>query len=167
MKMNEVPVTNCGASKVKRRIPWIWIILLLVAAIIAGVSRFELWLSLPPSDVVEADKGFKKAKATINPEQLRTWALEEIPKCSVTNEDGEIFIPNSDIPNYIKELFSEPPNEACVWENGGQKCILFGWGGPFFNWSIIIGQTNFVPLLSPEESATKWVSGVYFSRYDK
>lgn len=165
--MNEVPITNCGASKVKRRIPWIWIVLLLIAAIIAGISRFELWLSLPPSDVVEADKGFKKVKETINPEQLRAWALEEIPKCSVTNKDGQIFIPNSDIPSYIKELFGEPPADASVGEYGGEKYVLFGWGGPFFNWSITIGSTNLAPDFSPEETTTKWVSGIYFSRYDK
>ena len=164
--MSEVP-TISGASKVKRRVPWIWIILLLVAAIIAGVSRFELWLASPPDDVIQADKGFKKAKETINPEQLRAWALEEIQKYSVTNKDGQISIPNSDIPSYIKELFGEPPAEASVGEYGGEKCVFFSWGGPFFDWSIIIGSTNLAPQFNSEETVTRWVSGIYFSRYDK
>jgi len=163
--MNEVPTTNCGASEVKRRIPWIWIILLLVAAIIAGISRYELWLSTPPDDVVQADKGFKKAKETINPEELRAWALEEIQKCSVTNEDGQISIPDSDIPSYIKELFGEPP-EASVGEYGGQKYVFFGWGGAFFDWSIVIGSTNLTSPLNSEETTEKWVSGIYFGRYN-
>src|ERR1700722_11706048 len=162
--MNEVPTTNYGASKVKRRIPWIWIIFLLIAGTIAGISRFDLLLSAPDSQVVEADKGFKKAKETINPEQLRVWALEEIQKYSTTNETS---IPNADIPSYIKELFSESPAEAGVVKYGGQKAVFFNWGGPFFDWSIIIGSTNLPPQYSSEETTTRWVPGIYFSRYDK
>jgi hypothetical protein len=162
--MNEVPTTNCGASKVKRRIPWIWIILLLVAAIITGISRFELWMASPPDDVIQADKGFRKAKQTINPEQLRAWALEEIQKRSTTNAAS---IPNSEIPSYIKELFGAPPVEASVGEYQGQKYIWFGWGGPFFDWNIAIGSTNLAPPFNSEETTTRWVSGIYFGRYDK
>jgi len=162
--MNEVPITNCGASTVKRHIPCSWIILLLVAAIIAGISRFELWLASPAADVIQAEKGFKKAKETINPEQLRAWALKEIQKYSVTNEAN---IPNAEIPSYIKELFGEPPAGASVVEYGGQKCVFFSWGGAFFDWSIIIGLTNLAPQFNSEETITRWVSGIYFSRYDK
>jgi len=164
--MNEAPPTNSGASKGKGHLPWIWIIFLLGAAIIAGISRFELWLASPPDDVIQADKGFKKAKETINPEELRTWALQEIPKCSVTNKDGQILIPDSDIPGYIKELFGEPP-EASVGEYGGEKYVFFGWGGPFFDWNITIGSTNLAPQYNSEETTTRWVPGIYFGRYDK
>ena len=167
--MNQVPTENGGTSKVTRRIPWIWILLFLVAAIIAGVSHFELWLSAPDSQVVEADLGFKKAKETINPEQLRAWALQEIEikKHSVANEDGVIPIPNSEIPSYINELFDEPPAVASVTEYGGQKCVFFNWGGPFFDWSIFIGSTNLMPQYSSEETTTRWVPGIVFSIYDK
>jgi hypothetical protein len=165
--MNEAPKTNYGASEVKRRVPWIWIILLLVAAITAGISHYELWLSTPAEDVIQADKGFKKAKETINPEELRAWALKEIPKCSVTNEDGQIFIPNSDIPSYIKELFGEPPVEASVGEYRGEKYVSFSWGGAFFDWGIAIGSTNLASPFNSEETTTRWVPGIYFARYDK
>jgi hypothetical protein len=162
--MNEAPTTNDGASKVKRRIPWIWIILLLVAAIIAGISRFEFWLSLPPSDVVEADEGFKKAKETINPEQLRAWALGEIQKYSNTNNGN---IPNSEIPSCIQKLFRDSPENFAVGEFEGQKYIWFGWGGPFFDWNIAIGSTNLAPPFNSEETTTRWVPGIYFGRYDR
>jgi hypothetical protein len=167
--MNEAPITSGGALKVKRRIPWTWIGLLLVAAIIAGISHFELWLSAPDSQVVEADKGFRKAKETINPEQLRAWALKEIEtqKSSITNEDGLIPIPNSEIPSYIKELFDEPPAVAGITKYGSQKCVWFNWGGSFFDWSIFIGPTNLVPQYSSEETTTRWVPGIIFSIYDK
>jgi len=162
--MNEVPTTNCGTSEVKRHIPWTWIILLLAAAIIAGISRFQLWLSTPPEDVVQANEGFKKAKETINPEELRAWALEEIQKYSATNEAN---IPNSEIPGYIKSLFGGPPEDAGVVKNGDQRFIEFIWGGPIFHWYIDIGSTNFTPPIDSKITTIKWVSGIYFSREDK
>jgi hypothetical protein len=162
--MNEVPTTNCSASEAKRRIPWIWIILLLVAAVIAGVSRYELWLSAPPDDVRRADKGFRKIKETINPEQLRAWAFEEIQKCSTAHKES---IPNSEIPSYIKEFFGEPPTEASVGEYRGEKYVSFSWGGAFFDWNIAIGSTNLASPFNSEETTTRWVPGIYFARYDK
>jgi predicted negative regulator of RcsB-dependent stress response len=84
MKMNEVPPINSGASESgKFRL---WIILFVIVVIIAGISGFKYWISIPPREVVEADAGFKKAEKTINPEQLRAWALDEIQKYSVTNK---------------------------------------------------------------------------------
>jgi hypothetical protein len=162
--MKEVPTTNCGVSKSRKLHPWIWIVLLLVAAIIAGISHFELWLSTPPNDSLRAEKGFQKAKDTINPEQLRAWALEEIQRHSAANE---VSIPDSEIPDYIKELFGEPPAAASLGEYHGQKYVYLDWGGPFFDWSIVIGSTNLDPQFSLEETPTKWVSGIYFDRYDK
>ncbi len=167
--MNEVPTTNCGASEVKRRIPWIWIILLLVAAIIAGISRFELWLSTPPGDVVQADKGFKKAKETISPEALRAWALEEISKYPNTNNNSlnSPQIPNSEIPNYVQTLFAQLPEDAWVNKDGDQTYVKIFWGGPFFHWTFEIGSTNYVPPVNAVETAIKWVPGIYFTREDK
>ena len=163
--MNEVPTTNCSASEAKRRIPWIWIILLLVAAVIAGVSRYELWLSATPDDVRRADKGFRKIKETINPEQLRAWALEEIQEHSATNEAN---IPISEIPSYIQELFSDPVEDAGVYKYTDETNVQICWGGGFFHWMVDIGPTNYTETTGVTNNFTtvEWVPGIYYSRED-
>jgi hypothetical protein len=160
--MNEGPPIISGVSSSKTF--FLWTILFLVGAIIAGVACFKYWLSIPPKEVVQADGGFKKAKATIDPEKLRAWALEEIQKYSATNEPS---IPNSEIPSYIQKLFREPPEDAGVVKNGDQRFIEFIWGGPFFHWYIDIGSTNFAPPIDSKVTTVKWVSGIYFGREDK
>jgi hypothetical protein len=58
--------------------------------------------------VEEADDGFKKARATIDPEKLRVWALEELSKKRITNTNP----PDSEIPIYIHNLYHYHPAKA-------------------------------------------------------
>jgi hypothetical protein len=80
------------------------------------IDFFGLWFFYPDITLHRADAGFRKAKETINPEQLRAWALEEISK-NPTN-DG-IFppkIPNSEIPSYMQKLYLEHVEDAVIWK---------------------------------------------------
>src|SRR5258706_6773431 len=85
-----------------------------------------LWVSTPPKFVVEADAGFKKAKQTIDPEELRAWALESIKRWSKTN-GGSPVIPESEIPQYIRDLYPHAP-EAVVCQDS-LVVGIFGGGG--------------------------------------
>src|ERR1700691_255286 len=138
--MNEVPPTISVASKTN--IFFLWATLFIFAAIIADFFGFKYWISIPPREVVEADAGFKKAEKTTNPEQLRAWALEEIQKHSVTNEAN---LPNSEIPNYIQNLYSIPIEDFSVYPKTSKSegSVIIFWGGGFFHWTIEIGSTNY------------------------
>jgi hypothetical protein len=136
---------------------------------IAGVVGFKYWLSIPPRIVVQADEGFKKAKTTIDPEKLRAWALAEIAKLQPTNNDilGKV-IPNSEIPGYIQNLYSEPPEDASVFTGSSKSRVTICWGGGFFHWTIDIGTTNDIVTTGATNNFTtiEWVPGIYYSRED-
>jgi hypothetical protein len=158
--MNQEPPTNSGASKSKRLL--FVSVLFVCVMVIAGIAGFKYWLSIPPKEVVQADEGFKKAKATIDPEKLRAWALEEILKQQSAKTN--FFIPNLEIPTYIRNLYSYAPDDIEI--NG--NTITIWWGGGFFHWMIDIGPTNFVETTGAENIYTtvEWVPGIYYSRED-
>jgi hypothetical protein len=163
--MNQEPPTISGASNSKKF--FLWTILFLVGAIITGVAGFKYWLSIPPREVVEADAGFKKAEKTINPEQLRAWALDEIQKYSVTNGAN---LPNSEIPDYIQNLYSVPVEDFSVFPKTSERegSVTICWGGGFFHWMIDIGPTNDIETTGATNNFTivEWVPGIYYSRED-
>jgi hypothetical protein len=139
------------------------------AIIIAGVVGFRYLLSIPPSSVVQADDGFKKANATIDPEKLRAWALEEIAKYKPsTNDIAGKDIPNSELPDYIQTLYPYPAENATVWIDENQPSVMITWGGGFFHWMIDIGPTNYTETTGSTGHFTtvEWVPGVYYRRED-
>ncbi len=130
----------------------------------AVFSLILWWWFTPPDIVVKADAGFKRAKQTIDPEQLRTWALEAVRRWPSTNDLGFQTIPDSEIPHYIQNLYSYPPEDASV---SGNTVSIF-WGGGFFHWVIQIGNTNYSePFNSgnPEYPYNfEWTNGIYYTR---
>jgi hypothetical protein len=118
------------------------------------------------STIYRADEGFKHARRTINPEELRQWALQEVGKRSGTNDDPTI--PASEIPVYIQKLYSRRPEEARVGGSEGQPIVFIIWGGGFFHWGINIGDTNFSEPYVNENSEYRynfeWTNGIYYSR---
>jgi hypothetical protein len=165
--MNQESPTESGASKLKR-VLFSSILLLLVVAI-AGFAGIKYWLSIPPGIVVQADEGFKKGKATIDPEKLRAWALAEIAKLQPTS-NGIVgkAIPNSEIPVYIQNLYSEPPEDAHVFTGSSKSGVTICWGGGFFHWMIDICPTNNIITTGATNNFTtiEWVPGIYYSRED-
>jgi len=169
--MNEEPPPTSGAQKPKNLLLWIvaLIILIFVTFVTYKVGTY-VWLfhnAMIAADQVlnEADGGFKKARETINPEQLRAWALQEIQKHSVTNEAN---IPNSEIPSYIQKLFLEPVEDAGVYKYADETNVTICWGGGFFHWKIDIGPTNFTETtgVTNDFTTVEWVPGIYYSRED-
>ncbi|HXB59986.1 MAG TPA: hypothetical protein VNU95_10495 [Candidatus Acidoferrales bacterium] len=184
--MNEAPTISSGASKSRRRFLWAWIILIILAVFCSPFIFAGLFFLLNPLPTAKAaDAGFKKAKETIDPEQLRAWAMGEIPK--YPPQANSIFPPkilNSEIPNYLQKLYSEHVEDAYVYrepdstnivmtngpmqiiKNAGQTNITIFWGGPFFHWMLEIGATNYVPEKDPQVMIIEWVPGIYYARED-
>jgi len=181
--MNEAPQENSGASKSKKR-TWFWIILVVLVIFFTPILLLGFFVFHQLS-AESADAGFRKAKQTIDPEQLRAWALQEIAK-NPTN-DG-IFppqIPNSRIPSYIQKLYWQSAEDAVIYkvagntnltlltlnsnsvkEDVGYTNVTISWGGPFFHWFFKIGPTNYVPLPDSYISTAEWVPGIYYGRED-
>lgn len=166
-KMNEVPTENTGASKRIRKILWGIVVTIICIPFILVLNFVYLVFTEPSRIVHVADAGFKKAEKTIDPEQLRAWALKEIPKYPFPT--NTIFAPkilNSEIPDYVQALYSQPVENACVFNENGVTNVTISWGGPFFHWMLAIGPTNFVYPKDPEVTAVEWVPGVYYVRED-
>jgi hypothetical protein len=161
--MNPEPPTTSGVSKSKSHLPWITLIVVLCVPVFFVGS----FLAAPFVAIYKADEGFKKAKQTIDPEQLRIWALQEMQKHGDTNTPSNIpigEIPTSEIPQPIQKLYSYPPENVFV--NGDVVAII--WGGGFFGWGIQIGNTNYS---EPYKSTNpdwpynfEWVPGIYYTR---
>lgn len=116
--------------------------------------------------IYRADEGFKRARRTIDPEELRRWAFQEIKK----REDADNpEIPGPEIPDYIRNLYPGGPEsaEAISGRDGSQPRVVIFWGGGFFHWVIEIGNTNyFKPYVSenPEYPHNyQWTNGIYYS----
>jgi hypothetical protein len=180
--MSPEPPTNSGISKRTKKIIFGIVITIFCIPILLVLAFFALWFFHPNVTLHRADAGFRKAKQTIDPEQLRAWALEEIAK-NPTN-DG-IFppkIPNAEIPSYMQKLYSQPVEDAVIWkfagntnfalltlhsnsvEQLGQTNVTIFWGGPFFHWMFEIGPTNFVPSPDSYVTTAEWVPGIYYGR---
>ena len=159
--MFEVPPINCGTSATKKNLPWGWLILIVL------VSLPIVFLgSLPIIPIYIADSGFRKAKATINPEDLRLWAFEAAKKYSSTDGFAN-EIPSSEIPPYIKKLYSN--RRLSAWVNpktsDSEGCVMIMWGGGFFSWDFDIGSTNFLPHANPEYPHNYMLApGIYYRR---
>ena len=127
--MNEVPPNeDAGASKTKKRLYWVDLTaLIVVALIIFGLFPASIFF-LP---IHQADAGYRKAKKTINFEELRSWARTEPKKHSVLNGQSE-YVLRSEIPAYIMHLYSFPPKNV-VADTGDTNCyVIIDWGGRFF-----------------------------------
>ena len=133
-----------------------------------GCRRLNDLFSIPPSDVVQADEGFRKAKATIDPEKLRVWAFEEIAKYKpLTNDYAGKDIPNSEIPDYIQNLYPFPAEDATVQIDDNQLYVMITWGEGFFHWKIDVGSTNLINTgFRQSLQNVEWVPGIYYSRED-
>jgi len=169
--MSEVPPPTSGAQKPKKLLLWIVALVILIFAIFVtyevGTYVWLFYSATIAADqaLTEADGGFKKARETINPEQLRAWALQEIQQHSVTNEAN---IPVSEIPSYIQILFLEPAEDAGVYKYADETNVTICWGGGFFHWMIDIGPTNFTETtgVTNDFTTVEWVPGIYYSRED-
>jgi hypothetical protein len=114
--------------------------------------------------MIQADAGFRRAKKTIDPEQLRAWALATVKSHNGTN--GYIHhVENSELPDYILNLYSIPPEMAWASPKATDQDVLVGivWGGGFFHWGFYIGTTNYVMEPSGDHVIAEWTPGIYYA----
>jgi hypothetical protein len=155
--MNEVPPTISGSSKTKKSFPWTWIILAVVLCV--PVIFIGSFAAIPFMAVYKADSGFKKAEKTIDPEELRQWALQEIESHSSTNG----FILNSEIPDKIRNLYDYTPSAGVVSKTEDHEaCVMVMWGGGFFSWGFDIGPTNYAASTNFDYTPFIWRPGIYY-----
>ena len=160
--MNEVPPNeDAGASKTKKRLFWVDLTAFIVVALLVFVLFPASIFFLP---IHRADAGYRKAKETINFEELRSWAQAEAKQHSGLKGESE-NVPRSEIPAYIMHLYSFPP-EFVVADTGDTNCnARIVWGGGVFHWSFEIGSTNFVASTNLECPHVYELSpGIYYRR---
>jgi hypothetical protein len=167
--MNDVPPIISGISKRTKRIIWGIVITIICLPVLLLVINLGYFIFISPFRVVhEADTGFRKAKNIINPEQLRAWALAEIPKHPQLTNDVIPQISNSEIPSNIQKLYAALPEDAVIQKYGDQKYVQISWGGGFFHWALLVGDTNFsLPFNSANHEYPynfEWVPGIYYTR---
>jgi hypothetical protein len=149
-------------TRLKPKKQMLWFVL--ISLCLAPFVWFVFEISIGP--VVMADSGFKRARKTINPEELRSWAFEAIRKFPATNGFSK-EIPGSEIPASIKNLYSIPLQGAWVNPKSNERagCVMIIWGGGFFHWGIDIGPTNFVSPINEEyPKAFRLSPGIYYRR---
>jgi len=141
--------------------------MLVVFIIILGSPVFLLYAGcfhVGPFGVVNhADAGFRRAKKTIDSEQLRAWALATVKSHNGTN--GYVhYVKNSEIPEYIVNLYSTPPETAWVLPNVSDQDALVGiiWGGGFFHWGFYVGTTNYIMEPFGDHQIAEWTNGIYY-----
>jgi hypothetical protein len=139
---------------------WIGAVVVLIAVLIIGMaiySRVARFSTAVKKELLDADAGFKKATNTIDAEALRAWALESAQKRrtaqTVTNA----------MPKEILTLYSKPPDIE-VYDSD----VKLSWGGGFFSWFFIIGNTNdTLPFHSSNQEFPynfEWRPGIYYTR---
>lgn len=133
------------------------IVVLALGTVMAFYSRSGRFSEDVKKSLSEADAGFKKATNTMNPEALRTWALESI-RTNATIKD----VTNS-MPKQIETLYSTPPQIEI-----GRSGITLSWGSGFFHWVFYIGATNdTLPHVSQNRQYPfnfEWRPGIYYTR---
>jgi hypothetical protein len=166
--MNPLPPKISETAKHKRR--WLWaalialVVIPITVATVAALIFVGRFIHAMRQTVRNADAGFQKAKQTINPEELRAWALETIKRHPETN-DGSPIIPESEIPKYIRDLFPQTPYTWVGKDQDSNQSVEFSWGGGFFGWWIEVGPTNLARSTnSGYPRAFMWVPGIYYSR---
>jgi len=161
--MNEAPTTKYGSSKIKKL--FCWVLLGIIAVLIAiPVCLIGCFFIGPFEAVNQADAGFRRAKKHIDPEQVRAWAFATVKSHNGTN--GYIHhVENSEIPDYLVNLYSIPPEMAWVSPNATDQDVLVGivWGGGFFHWGFYIGTTNYVKEPTGDHVIAEWTNGIYYA----
>jgi len=105
----------------------------LVLAVLMGVCLVypACFILAPLAAIYHADEGFKRARRTINPEELRSWALQEIKKHAGTNDPD---IQASEIPDYIQKLYSGRPEDALALSGAPEQSrVVILWGEWLFS----------------------------------
>jgi hypothetical protein len=140
----------------------LWIAALVIVVLGLGItmalySRSGRFSEEVQKSLTEADEGFKKATNTLEPESLRTWALESI-RTNATIKD----VTNS-MPREIQTLYNAPPQIEI-----GRSGLTLSWGSGFFHWVFYIGATNdTLPHVSQNRQYPfnfEWRPGIYYTR---
>ena len=157
-KMNEAtPLSSdrIGAGAMLR--------VLVVVAISFSAVAIGLFLSPPMATHRHAHATFNKARATIDPEALRKWAVEQ---AALHPSGGPLK--KQEILKAVLDLEPQLPDVtvSSATANDNQPYAVVIWGGGFFHWGMFVGARNYqLPHDPAAFQDLQWVSGIYF-RHD-
>jgi len=157
--MNQAPSPNSRPLKIVR-----WAVgILLLAVLICCLKPLVLSRHMHEvvgKSIVEADARLRRHTNTIDPEDVRTWALELIQL------QASDKVAADSRPDYIRNLYSGP-RDILVSES----CVSLIWGGRLFHWAYYIGNTNEIKPFHSDNSQTsynfEWKPGIYYTRETK
>jgi hypothetical protein len=114
-------------------------------------------------------KNLALARSNLDLEQLRAWALSQIPTQIITNDLA------------TKVVFDTVPQALIPFTRDSRRCSIYvsqgdaidqhmeiSWRGDSGYWRLRIGSTNFNPQLNAEELLVeKWAQGICLSYQER
>ncbi len=85
----------------------------------------------------------------VGTERLQQWAVDTLDHPPPADENGRIFLDRDALPEDIRSVAGDY-NWVTLATDKREACIIFGPGGRFYHWSILVGRPGFVPA-SPSQ----------------
>lgn len=162
--MNEKTATSPGTHWHKRCAWWLKCVFLGVALLVV------LWCVVYPlaggsiSLYLEKRK-LASARADLGPEQLRAWALSQIPTQPLTN-DFEVTVAFGSAPQVLNSFIPNPRRCSInvIQGDAASQHVKISWPGDSGYWRLRIGSTHFQPTLNSQElQIDNWAPGICLS----
>jgi len=94
-------------------------------------------------------------KDSIDPEELRAWALEEIRK----SDSKRTWIRVEQLPGFIRKLRHSEPSVLKVMGDQQPAYVRIAWGTPREYVGFVAGATNYV--CQDKAALRRWKPGIY------
>ena len=113
----------------------------------------------------EVEKFETKIKATVNPDELQTWATNVIATASFHGSDSFV-VKQADIPKWVGLVYKDEGDlgQVTVERSSEGEFVQILYGGGFGHWGLAIGSPTLV--LTNHDSCYNeiWKPGIYFWR---
>jgi len=98
-------------------------------------------------------------KASVDPEELRSWATKLIEQREA-NPKFQDVIPQNEILPSLRD-----PRVHVVFHKANEQeksYVTLQWGGGFGHWGILVGDPEFRPFRLERIRYVEWEPGIYF-----
>jgi hypothetical protein len=146
---NEAPII-CQAAFT--RMSKLWLILAVIAVVAVGCDS---------GYVKRTEKFATRVKGVVSPDVLQAWATNLITKTPVVRRQP-VEIRKADIPEYIRAIYNEYPEDVEVVSGDAGTCVQICYGSGFGHWGLYIGDPSFKHESSEQFYVVPWKPGIYF-----
>jgi hypothetical protein len=125
-----------------------------------GVWLAFRWLESKISPAYNANECERNIRARINPDTLRSWALQYIQK-----EATNALVRDHSLRELGTIWDKGPPWAGVFHDEGVEPYVEVGWGGGGIgHWGLWVGSTNFILPENYHFETTRhlWKPGIYF-----